>query len=215
MNLIKKKNMNNKGLYLYQFHDYLKPNIQRILSLPNMKIETVVELGVFQGYFTFNMTGIMAPNNPNYTHHAIDSFDTSDDLDEDVIAQAEKCFLSNLENFEYSKNIIFHKNKSVDSLLDLATSYGFTGADLIYIDGAHTADVVLQDLVLSWNILDKGGVILCDDSGGSWMYADKETGYKPVQKSPRLAVENFIQCFWDKIEIIDLPNNWQTAFRKI
>ncbi len=79
--------------------------------------------------------------------------------------------------------------------------------------GAHTADVVLQDLVLSWNILKKGGVILCDDSGGSWMFADKN-GYKPVQKSPRLAVENFIQCFWDKIEIIDLPNNWQTAFRR-
>ncbi len=204
--------MENKGLYLYQFHDYLKPNIERILALPNMKVDTVVEIGVFQGYFTFNMTGMMAPNNPNYVHYAIDPYDTSEDLDADVIAQAEKLFLSNLENFAYQKNIIWHEDYSINSLIDL--SYHKINADLIYIDGAHTADIVLQDLCLSWNILNKGGVILCDDSSGSWMYADK-SGYKPVQKSPRLAVENFIQCFWDKIEIIDLPNNWQTAFRKI
>lgn len=205
--------MNDKGLYLYQFHNYLKPNIERILSLPNLSVDVVVELGVFQGYFTFNMTGMMAPNNPNYVHYAIDPFDTSEDLDTDVIAQAKKCFLNNLENFSHQKNIIWHEDYSINSLIDL--SYYKINADLIYIDGAHTADIVLQDLCLSWNILNKGGVILCDDSGGSWMYADKETGYKSVQKSPRLAVENFIQCFWDKIEIIDLPNNWQTAFRKI
>ena len=201
----------NNGLYLYEFHQYLKPNIERILSLPGLKIETVIEIGVFQGYFTLNMTGMMAPSNPKYTHYAIDPFNTSEDLDDDVIAEAEKCFVSNLENFPYSKNIIWHKDTSIDSLIDIA--YQRMEADLIYIDGAHTADVVLQDLVLSWNILKNGGVILCDDSCGSWMYKDKN-GFKPVQKSPRLAVENFIQCYWDKIEIIDLPNNWQTAFRK-
>lgn len=200
------------GLYLYEFHQYLRPNIERIMSLPNMKVDTVVEIGVFQGYFTFNMTGVMASGNPSYCHYAIDPFDTSEDLDKDVIAQAEKCFMSNLENFPYSKNIIWHKDNSIDALIDLA--YNGVKADLIYVDGAHTADVVLQDLVLSWNLLNVGGVMLCDDSGGSWMFKDKD-GYKPVQKSPRLAVENFIQCYWDKIEILDLPNNWQTAFRRI
>lgn len=201
----------NKGLYLYEFHQHLKPNIEAILSLPELKVDTVVEIGVFQGYFTLNMTGMLATSNPNYIHYAIDPFDTSEDLDDDVIAQAEKCFVSNLENFPYSKNIIWHKDHSIPALIDMA--YHKIEADLIYIDGAHTADVVLQDLALSWNILKNGGVILCDDSGGSWMYKDKN-GFKAVQKSPRLAVENFIQCYWDKIEIIDLPNNWQTAFRK-
>ncbi len=205
--------MENKGLFLYQFHEYLKPNIERILSLPNFDINIVVELGVFQGYFTFNMTHMMAPNKPNYTHYAIDPFETSEDLDSDVIADALDCFESNLQNSELRDNIIFIRNTSHGGLYYLKARC--VQADLIYIDGSHMASDVLQDLVLSWNILKKGGVILCDDSAGSWMYADKETGYKPVQKSPRLAVENFIQCFWDKIEIIDLPNNWQTAFRKI
>jgi predicted O-methyltransferase YrrM len=200
------------GLYLYEFHQYLRPNIERIMSLPNMKVDTVIEIGVFQGYFTFNMTGMMAQNNPNYRHFAIDSFSTAEDLDSETISDAEKCFLKNLKNFQYSKNIIPIKDKSVDALVGLI--YENYKADLIYIDGAHTADVVLQDITLSWNLLNKGGVILCDDSSGSWMYKDKN-GFKPVQKSPRLAVENFIQCYWDQIEIIDLPNNWQTAFRRI
>src|SRR5574343_9833 len=206
------KVMENKGLYLYQFHEYLKPNIERILSLPNFDVNTVVELGVFQGYFTFNMTHMMAPNKPNYTHYAIDPFDTSEDLDRETIANALDCFEDNLQNSEYSDHIKFIRVTSHGGLYFLKERC--VQADLIYIDGSHMASDVLQDLVLSWNILNKGGVILCDDSGGSWMYADKN-GYKPVQKSPRLAVENFIQCFWDKIEIIDLPNNWQTAFRKI
>ena len=61
----------NKGLYLYEFHQYLKPNIERILSLPNLEVNTVVELGVFQGYFTFNMTAMMASQVP---YPSIDSY---------------------------------------------------------------------------------------------------------------------------------------------
>ena len=158
------------------------------------------------------MTAMMASQVPLYKHIAIDPFDRTEDLDDDVILQAYELFKQNLKNFEHSENIEHRRCSSREGLVDL--NWNLVEADLIYIDGSHMASDVLCDLVMSWNILKVGGVILCDDSGGSWMYADKN-GYKPVQKSPRLAVENFIQCYWDKLEIIDLPNNWQTAFRKI
>ncbi len=197
---------------LYEFHPYLRPNIERILSIPDFKLKTTVEIGIFQGYCTFNLTTLMVEKYNDYKHYAIDSFTTSEDLSKDVISEAEKIFRENLENFEYKDNISLMNMDSTKALINLIKHD--KKADLIYIDGSHTATNVLQDLVLSWQILAPGGIILCDDSGGSWMYEDKN-GYKPVNMSPRLAVENFIQCFWNEIKILDLPNNWQTAFRKI
>jgi hypothetical protein len=37
--------------------------------------------------------------------------------------------------------------------------------DLIYIDGDHSAQGVLRDLVLSWPLLLKSGVMICEDYG--------------------------------------------------
>lgn len=197
---------------LYEFHPYLRPNIERILSIPDFKLKTTVEIGVFQGYCTFNLTALMVKQDIEYKHYAIDPFTTSEDLSTEVISEAEKIFRENLKNFEYSDNISLMNMESTKALVNLI-KHGIK-ADLIYIDGSHTAINVLQDLVLSWQILNPGGIILCDDSNGSWMYKDK-LNYKPVNMSPRLAVENFIQCFWNEIQILDLPNNWQTAFQKI
>lgn len=200
-------------LKLYEFHQYLKPNIQTIMSLDSIRpIERVVEVGVFQGYFTFNMTNMMVNNGVvDYRHYAIDPFTGSEDLDKEVIEDAYNVFVSNLQKFEHRDRIHHYQLPSREALIQMA--HKGIEADFIYIDGSHTADDVLQDLVLAWQILETDGVILCDDSNGSWMYKDKN-GFKPAQKSPRMAVENFLQCFWDKVDIIDLPNNWQTAFVK-
>lgn len=83
---------------------------------------------------------------------------------------------------------------------------------MIYIDGDHRASQVLIDIVLSWQLLNIGGMILCDDST-DWKYED-EKGYAPAQMSPRMAIESFINCNWDKIKVIRMPNASQTAFIK-
>ena len=87
--------------------------------------------------------------------------------------------------------------------------------DFIYIDGDHTAASVLEDLTLSFTVLNPGGVILCDDAV-SWKYTHHSTNTKSsdLSLSPRIAVDSFIHCNWSRIDIIDLPNANQVAFQK-
>lgn len=194
---------------LFQFHNCIEDNIKTIIKeagIPN----TVVELGIFQGYFTLNMTGMIAPNNPGYKHYAIDPFSSSHDLAQSDIDNAHSVFKNNLEQFPYKNNIEFMRTTSWKGLFELLKNN--VQADLVYIDGDHRASYVLDDLVLSYKLVKVGGVILCDDSV-SWVHTDKNRE-KQLQMSPRLAVDNFIQCYWDRIEILNLPNNWQTAFIK-
>ena len=201
--------MNENGMYLYEFHQFLKGSIDTIIQETKVP-ETVIEVGLYQGYFTFNMTHLQAESNPNYKHYAIDPYTGCQDLDKDMIDNAYKCFQHNLSVSPYSKNIEFINKSSWNGLLELLNRN--VKADLIYIDGSHTSDDVLQDIVLSWNLLKTGGVILLDDAT-SWCYTDKN-GEKALQYSPRLAVDAFIHCNWGKIEVINLPSSYQTAFIK-
>lgn len=199
----------DEGLYLYQFHNFLKSSIDCIIEKIGIP-KTVIELGAYQGYFTFNMTHLCAPQQPDYHHYAIDPYGASQDLDADMISQAYDCFIHNLKCSPHNNHITHLMKPSWDGMLELIGRG--VKADLIYVDGDHRAGSVLEDMVLSFRLLNVGGVMLCDDSV-TWCYTDKNKE-KPLQYSPRLAVDSFIQCNWGKIEPIILPNGYQTAFIK-
>lgn len=196
----------NDGYYLYEFNEHAKNSVQFLFDKFGGMPETVVEIGVYQGYFTIGMTHTIAPTKPSYKHYCIDPFTNSPDLEPDMIEKAYECFQHNLNKTPYAKNIEFIRKNSWDGLLELINRG--VKADLIYVDGNHTAPVVLQDLVLSYEILKPGGVMLCDDSV-TWGEEFK------LQDTPRLAIDSFIQCFWGKIRVLVLPNSYQTAFTKI
>ena len=67
--------------------------------------------------------------------------------------------------------------------------------DFIYIDGAHEAKFVIQDTVLSWNLLDTGGFLLFDDM-------EFKFDARPEQNTAR-AVEFFISVFKDDLDLIE------------
>lgn len=185
------------------FHDYTAMSVEwlvRQFGIP----KTVIEIGVFEGHSTFNMTNMFAQQIPDYKHYAIDPHEDSDDIEEDVVAKAGKTFRSNLEEFKYKDNIEYIPEYSWNGLMDLYTRG--VKADLIYIDGDHRAATVMEDLVLAFKLIDKGGVILCDDCV-AW-YNEK------LQNTPKLAVDAFIHCYWDKIDMLRLPHGCQIAFRK-
>ena len=50
--------------------------------------------------------------------------------------------------------------------------------------------------------------MLCDDSV-TW--GDDQQ----VTDTPRLAVDSFLHCYWRKVRVLPLANNWQTAFEKL
>lgn len=191
------------------FGDYVQSSLSRLIELYGMP-RTTIEVGVFEGHTTFNLTQLAVENNPDYRHYAIDPHFESHDIDESVVERAGELFQNNLTKFTHRDNIEYLNKTSWEGLLELY-SRGVR-ADLIYIDGDHRAATVLEDLVLAFNLIDIGGVILCDDCV-TWKYGTD--GVYDPQNSPKMAVDNFLQCNWDRVEILLLPNGYQTAFRRI
>jgi predicted O-methyltransferase YrrM len=196
--------------YTVMFHEFTQRSVQQLIGMYGPP-RTVIEIGCFEGLTTFGLTEMLVQQNPNYKHYAIDPYDMSDDLPLDVLNEAGQLFMSNLEEFKYKDNVEFIHDTSWNGLLKLL--HRGVKADLIYIDGDHRAETVLNDLVLAFGLVGVGGVILCDDCV-SWKHQDSEKKYN-LQSSPKLAVDNFIQCNWDKVEVLTLNNGYQTAFRKL
>jgi cephalosporin hydroxylase len=170
---------------------------------------TIVEVGVFEGSTTFWMADNLTPHNKNLKIYAIDPHVGSNDMSEDFnVVQSN--FVSNLEACQH-KNVEYIRKHSKQGLIDLINQG--VQAEFAYIDGDHKAAEVLEDLVLTWQLLAVGGVVLCDDTT-TWKYKDNNGTYS-AQMSPRMAVEMFLQCNWHKIQILSLPDGSQTAFRKI
>ena len=83
--------------------------------------------------------------------------------------------------------------------------------DIIYIDGSHTADDVLADIVLAWPLLKPGGVMILDD----YRYVGKiETGgtEMPPELLPQIAIDAFISAHRNYVEV--LHKGYQVALRK-
>ena len=183
-------------------------NIGHIINkngVPN----TIIEIGAYEGHTTVTMSDLLTPYNANLKIYAIDPHVGSVEILEDPEVLHNN-FLHNINVCKH-KNIEYLRKHSEDGLIDLINRG--VKAEFIYVDGDHRAPTVLTDLVLSFKLLVKGGIMLCDDAT-DWKYVDKN-GTASAQMSPRLAIEMFIACNWHNIEIITLPNMGQTAFRKI
>jgi len=183
-------------------------NISTLVSTYGVP-STMIEVGVFEGGTTFWISEQLAKTSQTARIYAIDPHVGSNDMSEDfnVIQQ----------NFAYNlaahpaKNVTYIQKHSKDGLIDLINAG--VKAELIYIDGDHKAAEVLTDLVLAWELLKVGGIMLCDDTT-TWKYKDVN-GTQSAQMSPRLAVETFIQCNWHKLNVLSIPDGAQTAFVKI
>ena len=66
--------------------------------------------------------------------------------------------------------------------------------DFIYIDGDHDADQVLRDAIHAFEVLNPKGIIAFDDYEYFPQYPD--------YKKPKTAIDSFISCYADQINII-------------
>lgn len=184
-------------------------NIEKLFNVDIIAPKNTMEIGVFEGKTTF----WMLDNYPSIKSHiAIDPFRGNYNISDDVLDMIEDRFY---ENMTYCKSaeskLTFIKSKSTEALYNVHKEH-----DFIYIDGDHTANVVLNDLVLSFNALRTGGVLLCDDAT-NWKYTDHANGNKSgdISLCPRLAIDAFIHCNWKNLEVLTLPANNQVAIKKI
>ena len=184
------------------FHDHVKTSINRICS-EQLVPKTVIELGVFEGDTTFNLAHLLSQHHPDYKHYAVDPFTASENLTQPRLDEAKALFLENLAQYPQVELIT---KDSVAGLIELY-SRGVK-ADLIYVDGSHFAKDVLVDSALGFELLNIGGVMLFDDAV-SWRYGEQ------IQDSPKIAVDAFIHCNWDRLEVLEMPNGYQVAVKRI
>jgi len=84
--------------------------------------------------------------------------------------------------------------------------------DVVYIDGSHTADDVLEDMVLSWALLKPGGLMILDDYG--WDGAEDAGGRPmPADLLPHIAIDAFLSTYRNFVQVVF--KEYQVALRRL
>ena len=82
--------------------------------------------------------------------------------------------------------------------------------DIIYIDGSHSQEDVLEDAVLSWRLLHPGGILIFDDY--RWAGCLVSGTCDSPTDLPRTAIDRFCQCYAKHFEVVH--NSYQLILRK-
>jgi len=101
---------------------------------------------------------------------------------------------------EYKDKVTIYEGYSQDILKKLPENK----YDFIYVDGDHRAKGALQDMVLSWPLLKKGGIMIMDDY--AW------NGFSD-HLNACIAMDAFLNCYVGEYEL--LLKEYQIVVRKI
>jgi len=183
-----------KYTFSSDFFTHNIPSWTRVLNDMKGKPDlTYLEIGVYEGRsFFWVLDNILT--HPSSRAVAIDTFDKFGLID------PEKVFRENMRHSGHSSKIGILKGFSQQKLRGLKLN----SIDLIYIDGDHRSKMVLMDIILSWDLLKDGGILIIDDY--KWFAG------LPMEVRPEFAVDVFIVLFKDEFQI--LINDYQLIVRK-
>jgi predicted O-methyltransferase YrrM len=163
-----------------------------VLPLKEIPYLKCLEVGCYEG-----QTSNWLLNNTNAVLTVMDTFAGGQDLPDEVdLLQRFK------DNTEAHKDRIYiEKGKSQEKLREEAPeSYDFA-----YIDGSHLAGDTLEDAVLAFRLLRKGGIMIFDDyTWGAGM------GFYDI---PRTGIDAFVLVFGNQLEVLE--RNSQMVIRKM
>jgi predicted O-methyltransferase YrrM len=192
-----------------QFTDYFAPRAQawRDLLFGRFKWDperprTVVEIGSYEGSSAYWMLSelLRAPQSRLY---CIDMW--PDDWGQEHFVR----FQENIAELPNGDQVEVVREWSQNGLRRLINQG--VQADLLYIDGGHAAPTVLRDLVLGFELVRVGGLVICDD----YLWADPQWGGDNVLRRPKIAIDAFTTIYGEKLEICGGLPNPQVFFRKI
>jgi SAM-dependent methyltransferase len=151
-----------------------------------------LEIGVYEGRsLLWMLENVLTDDTARAT--AVDIFD----------GPYRDTYASNLERSGSAGKVTTIANYSQIALRQLPLD----SFDIIYVDGSHWKADVLEDAVLSWRLLKKGGLLIFDD----YLQAERIEGTDRIG-CPKVAIDPFVQCFEDECEVIH--NEWQLIIRK-
>jgi len=186
----------------------------------------VLEVGVFAGTSLIEIVKRI----PNSKATAVDRWDNYEEINVDKMKNREI-----LQNNEFVKALdclsmikerkiedIFHNNVAIAGMQNrIRTLKGDSHAvlldlvnqkakfDFIYVDGSHKCLDVALDLFLSWQLLEKGGIMAIDD----YLYTlEKDYDVNPLEY-PYNAVNHFLDKY--KKELIILEKGYRAFIKKI
>lgn len=175
----------NSKQYFLNVIDYFK-------SKNKDKQTKILEIGTYTGISLINIIKLI----PNSIGYGLDKWSNYNEIDnlmnlEDL--QIEKSFYSNVSRENLQNKIFGIKSESTSKLIEFIR----IGAkfDFIYVDGSHLLLDCYSDLILSWQILENGGILAIDDY---FFEQDK------ILDSPFEAVNHFLKVFEGQYKILHI-----------
>ncbi len=139
-----------------------------------------LEIGVWEGRsFFWVLDNVLT--NPASKAVAIDVFPEG----------ADRRFYHNLKESGYAKRVTVLKGPSSLKLRELKPNT----FDLVYVDGDHIGASVLTDIVLCWDLIKEGGLLIMDDY--RWGRGDL-----PADARPEFAIDAFLTLFWNQLDVV-------------
>ena len=153
----------------------------------------ILEIGTYTGISLINIIKLI-PNSIGYGLDKWQSYEENELLTQIDNLQIEKSFYNNIHNEGLSNRIFGIKSSSTDKLIEFIKNK--VQFNFIYIDGSHLLLDCYTDLVMSWNILEKGGIIAIDD----YLYKKDDN----ILHSPFEAVNHFLKVFKENYKILHI-----------
>ena len=168
--------------------------IKHLAKFKNKKIN-ILEIGVFEGAGTkWFLTNLIT--HKDSLLYAVDSFEGSPEYNlSHFESKVKKKFLESIRSTKKEKQVRIMEMYSYNALIELISkNNGKLMFDIIYVDASHEAKDVISDAILSWNILNIGGVMIFDDY--KWNLLLQE------YSKPKIAVDSFIEIMKPSLNIL-------------
>jgi predicted O-methyltransferase YrrM len=178
-----------------------KTTIDILKNLGQRKVN-ILEIGTYTGVSIINLLNLI----PNSYATVIDTWKNYDEcqLMENIDKnQIEQSFYRNIKTKKLEDKIKVLKGDSFEMLMKLVKQN--EKFDFVYVDGSHKCLDCYSDLLLSWELLNVGGIMVIDD-----VPYNKENG---VLESPYEGVIHFMKKYENKYKI--LKNNYRLFLEKI
>jgi predicted O-methyltransferase YrrM len=183
----------------YEFSEYyfghLVPIWTALFSASRARISKVLEIGSYEGGSSVWILENLLTGGGEL--HCIDTWKGGVEHRKDKMPEVEARFDRNVAKAlaKTGKVKIFkHVGPSRLKLTELMAGGHLGSFDLVYVDGSHESSDVLCDLVGAFQLCKVQGLIICDDY--LWGYEDN------LRLSPKLAIDSFINCYNNKVEIL-------------
>jgi len=171
---------------------YFLDVIEYFKSKNTDKQTKILEIGTYTGISLINIVKLI-PNSIGYGLDKWSNYEEEGTLMNIQGLQVEKSFYSNIARENLQNKIFGIKSDSTSKLVEFIK----IGAkfDLIYIDGSHLLLDCYSDLILSWQILENGGILAIDD----YLFEKDK-----VLDSPFKAVNHFFKVFEGQYKILHI-----------